>query len=293
MAWVAPAMQVGGAVAGAIGGGKGGGGGMPRSIKKLLGAGSGILRQEANRDPATTQAAFNPDQQAAFGEIRAAQGFGQGDMATAQGRANSLAANGITGADIQKFQDPYQQQVIDAAMRDIEQARGQRRLGANSEAEAAGAFGGDRNAVYNAVLDGEYDRTGANTIAGLRSNGFNAASGLAMQNAGLQMTGNDQLMNMINQRRQAMYGDAQALGGVGDLQQQRQQAILDYRTNMATKMLAGAGANSGYSQPQGGGISGIMQGMLGGSQIGGQLGGMLGQYIKPGATGSQRSPGLG
>ncbi len=266
MAWVPAAIQGVGAVAGAVSGGKGGSSGIPKGIRRTANAGGRMLRGLENRPAEDSVAKFNPDQLAAFQATRDAQGMGAADMLGAQGTAQQLAG-GITAEDIARFQSPYTSSVIDAALADIDNFRARRQLGANAEAEAAGAFGGDRQAVYRANIDGEYDRTMAGTVANLRNTGYQSAVSSALQNQQLRLTGNSQLMDMIERRRAAAYGDASALSEVGGQQFGREQAVLDNPLRVGQALMGSAGGAMGGG---GGGAPSTnwMQGMVGGLQFG-------------------------
>jgi hypothetical protein len=267
MGWVGPAMQLGGAVLGGLSGGKSGGSGVPGYLRKTGKAGSNLLRDAAARPADQSIAQLTPDQLASYEAVRAAQGLGAQDMVGAQDTAKGLAG-GIGAADVAKFYSPYQSDVIDAALADIEAMRGRRQNQATADAHAAGAFGGGREGVYRANIDGEYDRTSASTIANLRNTGFTNAAQLATQNHGLQVSGNQQLMDMIDARRQAAYGDAEALNAAGGQQFARAQSVLDYPITLGEKMMgvsSGAGAPAGGG---GGGFTGALQGAIGGLQFG-------------------------
>lgn len=99
-----------------------------------------------------------------------------------RGDVQSLAAQ--TGSQgMSAYQNPYQQQVIDAALGDIERSR-QLAIGSNQDAAiAARAFGGSRQGVADALTNEAYGRTAANTAANLRAQGFDTAAGLAQQDA--------------------------------------------------------------------------------------------------------------
>ena|GEM_PF-4713029 len=87
---------------------------------------------------------------------------------------------GLNPADIAQFNNPYQQEVINATTADITAARDEE---ANMARAAALARGGgatsDRRGVREAELAGRYDRTLATTIGGLRASGYNTATGVA------------------------------------------------------------------------------------------------------------------
>lgn len=269
--------QIAGAALGGISGAKSEGGQAraPKWAKKQAKRGSNMLVDAAARPADQAIAGFNADQTAAFQGVRDAQGFGDAELAQAQDNAAALA-NGVTPEDIAQFYDPYQQDVINAAMADIENVRAKRSLGAKSEAEAAGAFGGDREAVYRASLDGEYDRTSASTVAGLRSTGYSNAANLAVGNQGFKIAGNAQLANMINQRRENRYTDAATLYGSGATQQAHEQSLLDYPITAGQMLQSGASQfYTGGSPSTGGGIDGAMQGILGGADFGKKIGDII------------------
>jgi hypothetical protein len=89
-------------------------------------------------------------------------------------RYQALGAN-----DYQTYMNPYQQEVIDATTADI---NANRDLAANqqrSDIAGAGAFGDKRRGIAEAELAGQYDRTLATALGGLRSRGFSEAQGVA------------------------------------------------------------------------------------------------------------------
>ncbi len=289
MGWVAPAVKIGGAVLGGLSGGK--------KKKKQATAprapawadrngriGSDMLLEASRRSADEAIAGFTPDQNAAFQAVRDAQGFGQADMAGAQATAQRLS-QGITPGDISKFYNPYESDVINASLADIERMRQRRQLGAATEAEGAKAWGGDRAAVYQGVIDGEYDRTGASTIANLRHQGFTTAGNMALQSGGLALTGNAQLQNIIQNRRSNLFDDASALYNAGAVQQGQEQRVLDYPVTAAEGLMRNAAQFYQGSVPlsggDGGGVSGAMQGIVGGLDFGGKIYDIIKGWGKP------------
>lgn len=77
------------------------------------------------------------------------------------------------------YLNPFQDEVIDATTADINANRDRAATGQQAEIAAAGAFGDKRRGIYEAELDGQYDRTLATTLAGLRSRGYSDAVGIA------------------------------------------------------------------------------------------------------------------
>ena len=81
---------------------------------------------------------------------------------------------------VQKYMNPYQQEVIDASMADLERQRQMQQMPDLNTATQAKAFGGSRQGVAQALTNEAYDRTQANTLANLRSQGFGNAQGVAL-----------------------------------------------------------------------------------------------------------------
>lgn len=80
---------------------------------------------------------------------------------------------------IQKLYNPYQQQVIDTTLSDMDIANQRLAAQRGLTAGKAGAFGGSRAGVADALAGGEYARAVAAASGGLRKEGFDTASGLA------------------------------------------------------------------------------------------------------------------
>lgn len=78
-----------------------------------------------------------------------------------------------------EYEDPYQDDVINATTADIMAARDQAGNADRAMLAGAGAFGDKRRGIVEAETAGEYDRTLATTLAGLRSRGYSQAQGIA------------------------------------------------------------------------------------------------------------------
>lgn len=128
-------------------------------------------------NPAMVQPVMNPYQRASSANMQAFNTYSNPAAA---------AAN---------MMNPYNQQVVDATLRDVGSAAmmGQNVLGA--QAQAAGAFGGSRHGVAEAEALKGYQQQALDQVGALRqqgyqqsmNNAFNAASGL--QNVGNQAFG--------------------------------------------------------------------------------------------------------
>lgn len=171
----------------------------------------------------------------ALASLGNAQGYGvQNAMSGALGNAAQMGAAGINrnniqnvGAqnflqgDVQRYMNPYTQNVIDSSMRDIDRARQLQRQQVNAQALSRGAFGGSRQAIAESENNRNYLDQQARTSAQLRSQGFDTAANLmqtdmnralqadsqnqgmdfntASQNAGFQQQANAQNQQAQNQ----------------------------------------------------------------------------------------------
>lgn len=84
-----------------------------------------------------------------------------------------------------KYQNPWTQQVVDATTADLEKARSAAQNRSNMAATAAGGIANARTGLRDAEVQDNFLRTLAGTTAGLRSQGFNTAAGLGAGDAGL------------------------------------------------------------------------------------------------------------
>jgi len=96
-------------------------------------------------------AGFSEDQNQAFQNTRQA----------AQGPQNFLSGN------IQAYQNPYQQQVINKTMQDIERQRTMADQGVRANAIGSNAFGGTREAIARQENNRNFLDTSATTLAQL------------------------------------------------------------------------------------------------------------------------------
>jgi len=83
---------------------------------------------------------------------------------------------------ISQYENPYTQQVIDAGTADLNKQEDQQIQGNNSQATAAKAFGGDRQAVANSLTQNDYANRIAQFVANTRNAGYNQAENTAMTN---------------------------------------------------------------------------------------------------------------
>lgn len=99
-----------------------------------------------------------------------------------------VTAQTIAGADLSPYMNPYQANVVNATLAGLNQLNAQQLLNTNQNATTAGAFGGSRSGVADALTNQLNMQAAAPVIAGLYSQGFTNAQNLAGQDAAAQNT---------------------------------------------------------------------------------------------------------
>ena len=160
-------------------------------------------------------AGFNPDQLAGFDATR--NMFGQSMALDPRGQ---LAGMGQAPLDINSFYNPFQEQVIDNAMADLNRGR---QLQIQSDQDAAigrGAFGGSRSAVLEAETNRNFADRAGNIAANLRQQGFDSSVANAMADRNFRSGINQGLLS-------DQYRNLGLLSGIGAQQQGLQQGAMD------------------------------------------------------------------
>ena len=219
---------------------------------QLATQGVGLIGQGA-QGLANAQAQANAYSQANMGQSLSTLGQGVGALSGAGGMYDP--------SGVQKFMDPYQQDVIDEAIKQINRQGQMTRQNLQGQAVRAGAFGGSRQGVQDAELErGLSEQRNAAIVGGL-SQGYNQAAARAQQ--------------AFEQAQGRKLAQAQGYQGIGGLygQQAVQQAQLGQGGAGLQGTLSGqlAGLSGMY-----GNIAG-QQANISGQQA--QLGQSLGQGI--------------
>jgi len=199
---------------------------------------------------------------------------GPGSQALNQAMGVTQGLTGFTPAQIgfdqalvEQYFNPFQQQVVDTTLADIERQRQMASQALGQRATAARAFGGSRQGVAEGVMAGEFGRTAAQTAAGLRQQGFESALQRAMaqqmanQQAGLagaqfRLGAGQQLAGMGQARTAADLLAAQTAMGLGGARQEFAQQQLDAARNLELERL-------GITQ----GAVGLLSPTMGASQV--------------------------
>mgnify|MGYP003645399436 CR=1 FL=1 len=103
--------------------------------------------------------------------------------------AQNVQAGQIAGSDLGAYTNPFETQVVDQALGDLERSRliQQNQLGA--QASASGAYGGSRQGIAEAETNRAFAEQAARTASGLRQTGFANAQQLAGQDIASRMQG--------------------------------------------------------------------------------------------------------
>jgi hypothetical protein len=187
---------------------------------------------------------------------------------------SNIGLGGFNPSDVSQWMNPYQEEVVNAALGDIERQRQIQQVGNAGQATMAKAFGGSRQGVVEAGTNEAALRAAGSTSANLRNTGYQNAVANAMgaRTAGLQSLG---LVMTAEQQRQAL-----------------EQARLDAARNLPLEQLAlqqaalsAQPANLGMTSSipttrnaAAGALGGAMAGyqLSGGNPIGAGVGGLIG-----------------
>lgn len=170
-------------------------------------------------------AGFNPQQNLGISNINQYAGFAQPYIQNAQNYITQGAQNPLQ--NISQYLNPYTQNVVDATQRQFDAGNKVQQSQLLGNAASSGALGGDRQAVAQAELAKNQNLTQNPLIAGLYSQGFNSALGAAQTQQQALMNAGYGIGNLGTAGQSAGLQGAGAQFGIGQSQQQTQQAGLD------------------------------------------------------------------
>jgi len=239
-----------------------------------VGRGTQMIGQAANMlRGADTRGQFGAAQTALNQAAMPIQQMGQAQrgIRQAQGTLNqgigSLygASQGYNPYMVQAYMNPYQQNVVDTSMQEIERQGALARQQEGARAVAAGAFGGSRQSVARAALDRDLMQQKANTAAQLMSQGYSQAQAASMA-----------AFEQQKQRQLAQAQGYQSAAGMGGQLAGQQANIYGQQSQLGQQLAQGIGnlANQQFNIGQN-----ISQGIAG---YGGQLAGMGAQQAQLG-----------
>ena len=124
--------------------------------------------------------------------------------------ASNVTADKLSNANLSAYANPYQNQVIDNTLNDLNKARQMQMNQVGANASASGAFGGSRQALREAETNTGYFDQAARAAANLRLQGFRDVQNMAqtdinnklaadMSNQGFDLSGSQQRLAAGNQ----------------------------------------------------------------------------------------------
>ena len=185
----------------------------------------------------------------AYGYLPGAREAVSGGLgALARAEETAMGTTGMYDPSMaQGFYNPFEEQVVQQTLEDINRQARQQDIGLRDQAVSAGAFGGARGRITQEELARQTGRGAAEAVSGIRSAGFGQAQQQAQQ--------------AFEQQRGAQQGLATMQAGLGGQQAQIGQAL-----GGLGQLAAGMGGQFGQI---GGGLAGL------GQQAQGQLGSQI------------------
>ena len=178
----------------------------------------------------------NPQNQQPSVFNASAQGMGQAGITA--GMETMYQPSTIAGTDMSQYMNPYEDQVVQNTMSDLDR---QRQIQANqlgAQAQARGAFGGSRDAIMQSENNRNYGQQMANTSAQMRQAGYANAQQMAGQDISTGLAGSQNRQNAatnLGQLSNLGFGQGMALQQQsmqqGALEQGINQLILDAAKN--------------------------------------------------------------
>lgn len=157
------------------------------------------------------------------------------DAATAIGASGAMPAAAGMGA----YANPFMDQVVGANTADIMRGAQHQLMNNAANATSAGAFGGSRHGVIDSMTNEAALRTVGNMSGDLRFGGFNAAAGLAGDDASRRISAGGLMNNIAGQRGNlgaTQFGVGRQIGAdqfaQGTAEQNLVQALLDDSSGM-------------------------------------------------------------
>lgn len=197
-----------------------------------LSAQGNMGQQQVNAERVGTQGGY---QRVGTGGTTQSVGTGMGSRMAG---ARDVVAGQLAGTDLSAYTNPYESQVVDQSMADLERARKIQQMQQGAKMGAAGAFGGSRHGIAEAETNRAFfDRAGA--MAGqLRQQGFQNAQQMAQKDiasrmqAGLANQATQLTASQANQQAEQTGLQRQLQAGMSN--QQAQQADFNRRLQAQT-----------------------------------------------------------
>src|SRR6266853_1705007 len=171
-------------------------------------------------------APFSPEQTAGIAGINNAQGIAQPYFNQAQDYL-SLGAAPTTAYDINRFQNPYQQQVVQATLANLGQLNQEQQTGLEGNLMGQGGLFNDRLGVAQAQLAKQQATAEAPTIAGLNASGYSQALTAAQAEKNRELGAASSEAGLGTTNLADLLQGSQAQFGAGTAEQQLAQQYLN------------------------------------------------------------------
>ena len=181
----------------------------------------------------------------------------------------------FSGQDINAFMNPYQEDVINRSLGDVETSRQMADLRDRQAATGAKAFGGSRQGVQAALTNAAALKQAADLSANMRSQNYGQAANLAQYARGQNIQGGQNVMALGGARQALLQQQMDALRNIGteklgistaalggNIPNLGMSSTTPYSRNVASGALGGALAGGQMFGPVGAGIGGLL-GLLG------------------------------
>jgi len=185
-----------------------------------------LASQDYTPFPGQQVAGFTQDQTGSFQDIRDAQGIGIGQMAPAYGAAIG-ATGAISSAERDQYFNPYIQNVGRRTEDEMRRQQEMKRNAIAGQAQRAGAFGGARHGIVDAEQNRNFQRNLGDMYAGVYGKGFDFAQQAAQDVRTIGQRGAATAGQLAGQAQNMRYQDTAQQLGIGQLQQQSEQANID------------------------------------------------------------------
>lgn len=197
------------------------------AYRDILSRAQGVANTPYQAYTGELTAPVNAQQTAGISGINANANFASPYIQQAAGLASG-AANPLSADQIQQYQNPYTQNVVNATQRQFDQTNAQQQAALKGNTISSGALGGNREGVAQANLSTQQAAQQNPIIAGLYSNSYN--QGLATANQQFQqnpLAASGAIANYGISGQGAALSGAGAQLGAGTLQQQTDQQRLN------------------------------------------------------------------
>ena len=177
----------------------------------------------------------------------AAGGIQQAGMGT-QGELGyrPMAIGAPSQANLQQYTNPYETQVVNQSLADLERSRLMAQNVGGAQASAANAYGGSRQGIAEAETNRAFADQAARTASGLRQTGYQNAQTMArdaqVRNQSAGLSGSTQRLNAANQLGSLSnlgFGMGQTIQNRMDQQGAMQQALQQQLINAGRQQYAG------------------------------------------------------